>query len=164
MSTLDPVSAIQKTGDLRSATFTQIWITIKNLNKVMETALYKRAGISSIQLAVLHGLIENDGVMRPSQIAKWISTERHNVSTLMRRMEQSELIIIKRNKKRKLVTVHITEKGRLIFISAVPEAREIINDVMCTFSDDELIHMQSMCTMMSANVDRLKSKISAVPY
>ena len=163
MVTLDPVSAIQKTGDLRSATFTQIWITIKNLNKVMETALYKRAGISSIQLAVLHGLIENDGVMRPSQIAKWISTERHNVSTLMRRMEQSELIIIKRNKKRKLVTVHITEKGRAVLISSVPKAREIINDIMGTFSDDELIQMRSMCTMMSANVDRLKSKLSAVP-
>ena len=163
MVTLDPVSAIQKTGDLRSATFTQIWITIKNLNKVMETALYKRAGISSIQLAVLHGLIENDGVMRPSQIAKWISTERHNVSTLMRRMEQTGLIIIKRNKKRKLVTVHITEKGRAVLISSVPKAREIINDIMGTFSDDELIQMRSMCTMMSANVDRLKSKLSAVP-
>ena len=163
MVTLDPVSAIQKTGDLRSATFTQIWITIKNLNKVMETALYKRAGISSIQLAVLHGLIENDGVMRPSQIAKWISTERHNVSTLMRRMEQTGLIIIKRNKKRKLVTVHITEKGRAVLISSVPKAREIINDIMGTFSDDELIQMRSMCTMMSANVDRLKSKVSAVP-
>ena len=159
MSTLDPVSAIQKTGDLRSSTFTQIWITIKNLNKVMETALYKRAGISSIQLAVLHGIIENDGVMRPSEIAKWTSTERNNVSTLMRRMVQSKLIIIKRGKKRNLVTVHITEKGRSVFINSIPKARELINDIMCTFSDDELIQMQSMCVMMSANVDRLKSKM-----
>jgi DNA-binding MarR family transcriptional regulator len=136
MLILDPVSAIQKTGDMKSAIFTQIWITIKNLNKVMETSLNKRAGISSIQFAVLHAIIENDGVLRPSQIAEWISTERHNVSTLMKRMEHSELIKIKRNKKRKVVTVYITEKGRSLFISNIPKAREIINDIMGTFSDE----------------------------
>jgi DNA-binding MarR family transcriptional regulator len=110
----------------------------------METALYKQAGISSIQLAVLHGIIENEGVLRPSEIVKWTSTERHNVSTLIRRMERSEPTKIKRNKKRKLVIVHITEKGRSVFTSSVTKAKEIISDIMCTFSDEELIQMQSM--------------------
>ena len=155
----DPIAAIQKTGDLRSATFTQIWITIKNLNKYMDTQLYKRAGISTIQLAVLHALTENGGVMRPSEIAKWISTERHYVTTLVRRMEISKLIIITRNKGKKLVSVRITEKGKAVFTNTIPEAKDIIDDIMCSYSEDELIQIQSMCTMMGATIDRAKSKI-----
>ena len=157
MPNLDPIAAIQKTGDLRSAAFIQVWIAIKHLYKYLDNELYKHSGISSTQLAVLHGLTENDSVMRPSQIATWISTERHNVTTLIRRMEQSELVRITRSKTERLVTVTITEKGESLFHDTKPKAKEIIDNIMTSYSEDELFQMQSMSTLLSANLDRLKS-------
>ena len=157
----DPIAAILKTGDLRSATFTQIWITINDLQKYLDTVIKKHAGISTIQLAVLHALTENGGVMRPSGIAEWIGTQRHNVTTLIRRMEKYELITIRRNENnRRLRDVLITEKGKLIFNSAIPRAKKAIDDVMNSYDKSELIQIQSLCTLMAAAISRAKSKSS----
>ena len=124
----------------------------------MDTELYKHTKISSTQLAVLHALSENDGTLRPSQIATWISTERHNVTTLIRRMEQFDFIRITRNKTKKLTSVTITEKGSSVFNNTKPKAKEIIDSIMSSYSDDELVQMQSMCTLLCANLDRLKRR------
>ena len=160
MTKLDPIKAILKTGDMRSSTFTQIWITIRDLQKYLDSVLNKRAEISTIQMAVLHAITENGGVMKPSDIAQWISTQRHNITTLIRRMEKSELITIERNKNdQRQVTVSITEKGKLIFNNTIPIAKEAIDDVMSIYDEGEIIQIQSMCTLMAASISRAKSKI-----
>jgi DNA-binding MarR family transcriptional regulator len=159
MANLDPIAAIQKTGDLRSSTFIQIYITIRNLYKYFDTVINENTEISTIQLSVLHAITENDGSMRASDIARWLGTKRHNITTLIRRMEKSGVVTVKIAKtNRRLVQVYITEKGNLIFNNSLPIAKEAIDNVMCTFSNDELVQMQNLCAMMSASVDRAKGK------
>ena len=160
MTKLDPIKAILKTGDLRSSTFTQIWITIRDLHKYLDSVLNKRAGISTIQMAVLHAITENGGAMNPTEIAQWISTQRHNITTLIRRMEKSELITMRRNENdQRQIKVSITEKGKLIFNNTIPIAKEAIDDVMSIYDEGEIIQIQSMCTLMAASISRAKSKI-----
>lgn len=159
MTKLDPIAAIQKTGDLRSSTFIQIYVTIRNLYKYYDIVINKHTEISTIQLSVLHAITENDGSMRASDIARWLGTKRHNVTTLIRRMEKSGFVKVTIDKTNKnFVRVYITEKGKLIFNNSLPIAKEAIDNVMCTFSDDELVQMQNLCAMMSASVDRAKGK------
>ena len=155
----DPIGAILKTGDLRSATFTQMWLTINELQKYLDTVIKNSLGITIIQMAVLHAINENGGVMRPSGIAEWIGTKRHNVTTLIRRMEKSELITTNLSENdQRFKEVLITEKGKSIFNSAIPIAKEAIDDVMCSYDKSELIQIQKMYTLMAAAISRAKIK------
>lgn len=160
MTKLDPIKAILETGDMRSSTFTQIWITIRDLHRYLNSVLIKRAGISTIQMAVLHAITENGGIMKPSEIAQWINTRRHNITSLVQRMEKSDLITTRRNENdQRQIEVSITEKGKLIFNNSIPIAKEAIDDVMSIYDEGDMIQIQSMCTLMAASISRAKSKI-----
>ena len=116
--------------------------------------------MSSIQGTCLHALSVNDEGMRPTDLARWIITERHNITTLIRRMEKSGLVTIKRSKdNQKEVIVTITDKGKKVQKEAVPIAREIVSQLLSSFTNDDLIQMQRICKMMADSTYK-KSEIN----
>ena len=156
----DPVSAMESTGEVESIAFLKYWVTSRKLNKYLETTIYSRTKMSSIQGTCLHALSVNSEGMRPTELARWLITERHNITTLIRRMEKSGLVKIKRNKNNQRdVRVSITDKGKKVQSEAVPIAREIVSELMSSFTNDDLIQMQRMCKMMSENTYKSKGEI-----
>ena len=156
----DPVSALESTGEVELVAFIKYWVTSRKITKYLEATLSKHTKLSLVQGTCLHALSVNNEGMRPTDLARWIVTERHNITTMIRRMEKSGLVKIKRDKNsQREVRVTITEKGKKIQIESVPIAREIIKQMMSSFTSDELIQMQRICKMMADNTYK-KSEIN----
>ena len=155
----EPIEILEEIGDTRLTAFAHCWLLIREIHKHLDSVLYKNAKISTVQVFVLHSLVVNNGVMNPSSIARWLGTERHNITTLMRRMEKSKLVTIERdNKNRRQVNIKITNKGRSIFEEISPFVREFVNNMMSSITDEGLIQMQSNIESMSENLSKDKSQ------
>ncbi len=96
--------------------------------------------------------------MTPSEIAEWTFRERHNVTTLLNRLERDELIKTDRNEKdRRFVNVTLTDKGRTTLSQATPTARGIINQVMKSISESDTAVLEQLVKTLRQNArDGLK--------
>ena len=87
--------------------------TARLVLKYADTHLYRKTRLSTIKLIVLRTLASNNGVMRPSEIAEWTQTERHNITTLIDRLKRAGLVRVERNNRdKRFVSVSLTAKGR----------------------------------------------------
>ena len=63
-------------------------------------------------MVVLQSLDHNNRMTRLSEIAHRTHTERHNITTLIQRMDKDGLVRIERNKEdRRTVNVSVTDEG-----------------------------------------------------
>jgi len=117
--------------------------------KYADAHLYRKARLSISKLIVLRALASNKKAMTPSEIAKWTQTERHNITTLTKRMKRDGLVVAERNPKdRRFVSVSLTDKGREVLMQAMLVAREIVDQVMSSISvDDALLLEKSLRTL-----------------
>ncbi|MFC2045122.1 MarR family winged helix-turn-helix transcriptional regulator [Chloroflexota bacterium] len=84
--------------------------TADAINRYANILFYKE-GLSFIKFIVLIVLKLNGGTMRPTDIARWTFRERHDITTLIRRLEKAELVRIERNiMDRRAIDVILTEK------------------------------------------------------
>jgi len=155
----DPVEVLKKTGYTKLTAFTHCWLLIREIHKHLDSVLYKNAKISAVQVFVLHSLVTNNGVMNPTSIARWLGTQRHNITTLIRRMEKSELVRIERdNKNKRQVNVILTDKGRSVFEETGPIASRFLEDIMSSVTDEGITQMQSNIESMSDNLTKEKNQ------
>ena len=132
--------------------FTLFWQATREVSKYIDSCLYKSADISSIQMIVLHS-IKNNGKMRPAEIARLTNTMRHNISTLIRRMEKAGLITaVRDNKDHRKVNVTITDKGQLVLKKAIPVAEKAVVQVMGSISDSDHQSFQRLLDIMRNNI------------
>jgi DNA-binding MarR family transcriptional regulator len=117
--------------------------------KYADTHLYREADLSISKLIVMRILASNKKPMTPSEIANWTKTERHNITTLIKRMKRDGLIVAERNPRdRRFVSVSLTDKGYEILRQAMLVAREIVDQVMSSISvDDALLFEKSLRTL-----------------
>lgn len=96
---------------LYSDEFGKLWLKLsKELKSQMEVGLAPT--ITEGQLNVLELLRTNER-MKPSDLIEYLSTTPAAVTTLLDRMEKSELIVRVRDEKdRRIVWVNVTDKGR----------------------------------------------------
>ena len=108
--------------------------------------------LSVIQLIVLQALASNDGVMRPSEIAEWTHTERHNITALIKRMGQEGLVMVERNTNdKRLVNVTLTDKGLEVLSRAAPLAREVVNQVMLSIAEGDAGSLEKSLMVLRQN-------------
>ena len=113
--------------------------TARSTFKYLDAHLYDKAGLSVVKLITLQALVSNKGVMRPSTIAEWTQTEKHNVTTLIRRMEKEGLVTTKRNTvDKRSVNVILTDKGREFHHRAMLIAREVVDQVMASITEGDI--------------------------
>jgi DNA-binding MarR family transcriptional regulator len=120
--------------------------------KYADAHLYRKARLSISKLIVLRVLASNKKVMTPSEIAKWTQTERHNITTLIGRMKRDGLIRTERNPRdRRFLSVSLTDKGREVLMQAMPVAREIVDQVMSSISEDDALLLEKWLRVLRQN-------------
>ncbi len=123
-------------------------VTIKYAN----THFYRKEGLSVIKVIVLRVLAANGGTMAPSEIAEWTFRERHNITTLIERLKRDGLVRTERNNRdKRFVSVSLTAKGRKVLKQAMPVAREIVDQVMSSISEDDAISLEKSLGVLRQN-------------
>lgn len=121
------------------------------VQKYADARLYK-AGLSIIKWMVLKTLDFNGGIMTPSAIAEWTLRERHNITTLIRRMRKDGLIITEpHSTDRRSINVILTDRGREVLAQTLPVAKEIINQVMTSMAGDDTLSMEKSLRVLRQN-------------
>jgi DNA-binding MarR family transcriptional regulator len=120
--------------------------------KYADAHLYRKARLSISKLIVLRVLASNKKVMTPSEIVKWTHTERHNITTLIRRMKRDGLIVAERNPRdRRFVSVSLMDKRREVLMRAMLVAREIVDQLMFSVSVDDALLLEKSLRALRQN-------------
>ena len=126
--------------------------TAHTVLKYADAHFYQEAGLSAIKFIVLQILATNGGTMKPSEIAQWTFRERHNITTLVRRLERDGLVSTKRNDAdKRFVNIVLTAKGRKVLKQATPVAREIVNRVMLSISEGDGVLLEKSLQVLRQN-------------
>jgi DNA-binding MarR family transcriptional regulator len=90
--------------------------------------------------------------MRPSEIAEWTQTERHNITALINRMTKEGLVEAKRDScNKRYVNVALTDKGWEALILAMPVARETVNQIMLSISESDAVLLEKSLRILRGN-------------
>ena len=138
------------------------------LLKYTDTHLYRKTRFSIVKLIVLRALVSNGGTMRPSELAEWTQTERHNITALIRRMGKEGLVKAERDSiNKRNVNVTLTDKGREALGLIMPVAREIINQVMFSVSEGNALILEKLLRVLKENaqygLEQLDIEVSLKP-
>jgi DNA-binding MarR family transcriptional regulator len=120
--------------------------------KYADAHFYRAARLSTIKFIVLKALAVNGGSMTPSKIAEWTFKERHNITTLVDRLKREGLVRAERsNKDKRFVNIILTAKGRRVLKQATPVAREIVDQVMLSFSEGDAVLLEKSLRILRQN-------------
>lgn len=123
--------------------------------KYADACLYRKARLSVVKLIVLQALASSGRAMMPSEMAKWTNTERHNITTLVRRMKRDGLITAERDSSNKRqVNINLTTKGREVLSQAMPAAKEVVNQVMLSITESDAALLQKQLRILRQNAHR----------
>lgn len=113
---------------------------------------YRKARLSVIKFIVLRILAVNGGTMTPSEIAKWTLRERHNITTLVDRLQHDGLVRAERNARdRRFVNIILTDNGRKVLDQTTPVAREIVNQAMLSISEGDAVLLEKALRVLRRN-------------
>ena len=131
---------------------------VQTANAVLKYAnshFNRAAGISITKFTVLRILAANGGTMTPTEIAQRTLTERHNITTLVDRLEHDGLVKTRRNDRdRRSVNVTLTNKGRELLTQAIPTEREIANQTMSLVTEGDIALMEKSLRLLRRNAHR----------
>jgi len=136
-------------------TFILLIQTIQSIMKYADTYLYKTAKLSPIKFKTLQILNMNNGTMRPTQLAEWTQTEKHNITTLISRMKRDGLINIERDTvDRRSLNVILTDKGREVLKQALPIAQVGVDNMMDTMTQNDFNELERILLILRENADK----------
>jgi len=114
---------------------------------------FRKTKLSVTKYIMLQILAFNGGTMKPFEIADWTFRERHNVTTLTRRLERDGLVRAKRDERdKRFVDISLTDKGRQVLDQTTPAAQEIVNHVMLSISEGDAVRLEKLLETMKRNV------------
>lgn len=120
--------------------------------KYANVHFFRKTKLSVTKYIALQILSFNGGTMKPSELADWTFRERHNVTTLVRRLEQEGLVGAKGDERdRRFVNISLTDKGRKVLEQTTPVAREIVNQVMLSISERDVVRLEKLLEILRRN-------------
>jgi DNA-binding MarR family transcriptional regulator len=123
--------------------------------------LDRRVNVSQPQLACLQ-VINEYGAMNLSQLAKYVLVKPSTVTGIIDRLEHKDLVARVRDKKdRRVVTIHLTEKGREFAESAPPLIPPSIIEGLSRLSEEET---KMIVTSLSALVSMLDEDLESQDF
>jgi DNA-binding MarR family transcriptional regulator len=126
--------------------------TSRLVNKYIDAYFYRKARFSFIKFMVLKVLATKNGVMTPTEIAEWTQTERHNITTLIRRLMKEDLVLTKpSDKDRRSTEVILTDKGQEKLKEVMPVANELIDQIMSSFTEADAEKFSQMLELLRGN-------------
>lgn len=115
-----------------------LWLFLAQVRMVMLRARQmevNRFGITASQASVLFVINALNNEATPAEISRWLFRHSQSISGVLNRMEQQGLVTRVRDLKRKnLVRVAMTEKGREIYGECTK--RDSIHKIMASLSDE----------------------------
>lgn len=134
------------------STFILFVQTAQAVLKYTDAYLYRKKRLSISKFIVLQALASTSEGLMPSEIARWTSTERHNITALISRMKQDGLVVAKRNSSdKRLVNIKLTDKGRDTLSRTMPVAQEVVNQVMLSITKDDAALLKEKLTVLRQN-------------
>ncbi|HEY93640.1 MAG TPA: MarR family transcriptional regulator [Dehalococcoidia bacterium] len=120
--------------------------------KYADSAFYKKAGISAIKFTVLKLLATAKHPVIPTEIARETIKEKHDITTLTKRMQRDGLVdVIPNPTDRRSLHIIITEKGREKLAQAEPVAQEIASQVMLEIGKTNMASMTKSLNALKKN-------------
>ena len=148
----EPIEIEGRGHSARTVTFILFAQAARVVSKYVDTYLHKHRKLSKIKFIVLNSIDHNGGVMKPSEIAHWTITERHNITTLIQRMKKEGLVRIEPDKNsQRSINVIITDKGKQALNDTIRVAQGVIDQVMLSMTDDDLSQLHQLITVMRKN-------------
>ncbi len=124
----------------------------KAVLKYVDAHLYRKGRLSIIKLIVLRVLASNNGIMMPSELAEWTQTERHNITALVDRLRRDGLVTTERNSSdKRLANIILTDKGREFLMQSMPVARDIVDQVMSSISEGDVVPLENSLRVLRQN-------------
>ena len=144
-------------GTGRRRTALNIFITLLGttsaISKYADAHLYRTARLSVTKFRVLRRLAARGETMTASEIARLTNTEKHNITTLIRRMKRDGLVTVKTNEKdRRSVLIGLTDRGREALAQARPAAWEVVDRTMASVADDDFACLQRVVSILRKNI------------
>ena len=120
--------------------------------KYANAHFYRKARLSVIKFIVLRILAANGGTMTPSEIAKWTLRERHNITTLVNRLQHDGLVRAECNARdKRFVNIILTDNGRKVLDQTTPVAREIVNQTMFSIGEGNTLLLEKALRVLRRN-------------
>lgn len=139
-------------GDPVTSAFIVFHQTARVVQKYGDAYFYHKLGLSVIQFVILDALDINNGVMTPSDIARWTQTERNNITTLVSRLKRDGLVEVEKNRlDKRSVSVILTDKGRKSLGQARPVSAEIISTVMSSITEADAVSLEKFLMVVRKN-------------
>jgi DNA-binding MarR family transcriptional regulator len=137
--------------DASQRTFILFIQTASAIKKYAEAKL-RRVGLSIIRLTALQVLAANGGTLTPSAIAYWTYTERHNITTLVKRLQKDGLVKVEHSSKdRRSIQVKLTEKGWQVLRQIEPLSIKIVERTMSSMSEDSTLELEKALRILRGN-------------
>ena len=105
------------------------------VQKYADSKFYRESGISAVKFNVLQMLATSEDPVTPTKIARRIIRERHDVTTLVRRMQRDGLVdVVPSTTDKRSVNILLTNKGREKLTQAEPVEYETTKQIMAKMS------------------------------
>ena len=118
------------TGNNKDAYFNTFMLFTKisdSVIKHIDEKIYDDFQSSFIRYSVLGALVKSKGILKHSDLAAWTNTKKHNITALIERMKEDELVTTKWSQTdRRIHNVLITDKGRNLYKQIDPQVRKMI--------------------------------------
>lgn len=122
------------------------------IDKYINAYFYRKAPITFTKFLFLKILSSHNGVMTATQMAEWIHTELHNLTTLVARLKKDELVYTQRNEiDMRKVDIFITDKGRAMVEQSLPVAKELINRIMISVDKEDAVKLNQILNVLGQN-------------
>lgn len=133
--------------------------TARKVAKYSDSRFFRALHLSTVKYIALKALAINSGTLTHGDLANWTDTERHNITTLIRRMKAEGLVTTERSGDDKRFTkVRLTDKGRDLFVQATTLARDIVNEVMSGISKQQAAQLEMLFRVLRENTERASGK------
>ena len=120
--------------------------------KYHDACLRQKAETSMIKFLALMILENKSGKTRPSELARLSQTKRHNITTLIRRMEKDGDIKVVRNKNDgRSLDILLTEKGKETLAKSYGVGKKIAHEIIGPIPEDDHRSFSSQLSFIMNN-------------
>ena len=131
----------------------------REIARYSDSRFFEVSHLSVVKYIALKALVNNNGVLSHSDLSDWTGTKRHNITTLVKRMEKEGLVTTTgREDDRRFKQVAVTDKGRDLFVKATVVAYDLINKVMSGISKREVAQLEKILRALRNNTQAASGK------
>jgi MarR family transcriptional regulator for hemolysin len=131
----------------------------REVTRFADSRLFRSFHLSSVKYIALKALAHSGGTLTKSDLAIWTDTKRHNITTLVKRMEAEGLVTTEsRQDDKRFKQVTLTDRGRDLFVKATAVAYDLINGVMSGIGKRQVAQLDRILRVLKNNTQTTSGK------